>query len=141
MRARVIWLFTVVLTTAFCVHCSSPNAPTPVPPVVRVSDPPAITCPNPISITAPLTGQTFVKYDGLQANGGENPVTLACSPEADTAFPVGTTNVECTATDALKRTASCSFQVAVAAAPRLSRKVNRHWSSSRRARQRSASIL
>jgi len=90
-----------------------------VPPVV--SAPPAITCPSPINITAATTGQTFVKYDGLQANGGQNPVTLSCSPEADTAFPVGTTNVECIATDGLKRTASCSFAVTVAAAPRLSR--------------------
>jgi lysophospholipase L1-like esterase len=121
MRARVIWLFIATLTVAVCEECSGPSAPTKVtaPPVV--SAPPAITCPNPISITAPLTGQTFVKYDGLQANGGENPVTLSCSPEADTAFPVGTTNVECTATDAMKRTASCSFAVTVTASPRLSR--------------------
>ena len=121
MRARVIWLFAVILTAACSVQCSSPSAPTAAPPVVRVSDPPAITCPNSISIIAPVTGQTFVKYDGLQANGGENPVSLACSPEADTAFPVGTTNVECIATDAMKRTASCSFAVTVTAAPRLSR--------------------
>jgi lysophospholipase L1-like esterase len=121
MRARVIWLFAVILTVAFCEECSSPSAPTTVtvPPVV--SAPPAITCPNSISITAPASGGTFVKYDGLQANGGENPVTLACSPEADTAFPVGTTNVECVATDAMKRTASCSFAVTITAAPRLSR--------------------
>jgi len=121
MRARVLWLFIVILAVAFGEDCSSPSAPSTVtvPPVV--SAPPAITCPNPISITAPFTGQTFVKYDGLQSNGGANPVTLSCSPEADTAFPVGTTNVECIATDAMKRTASCSFAVTVAAAPRLSR--------------------
>jgi lysophospholipase L1-like esterase len=119
MRARVIWLFAVILTATFGVQCSSPSAPTP--PVVRVSDPPAITCPNSISVTAPASGGTFVKYDGLQSNGGEGAVTLACSPEADTAFPVGTTNVECIATDAMKRTASCSFAVTVTAAPRLSR--------------------
>ena len=121
MRAWVIWLFAVILTTAWSVQCSSPSAPTAAPPVVRVSDPPAITCPNSISITAPASGGTFVKYDGLQTNGGEGAVTLACSPEADTAFPVGTTNVECIATDAMKRTASCSFAVTVTAAPRLSR--------------------
>lgn len=121
MRARVTWLFAVILTVVFCEECSSPSAPTTVtvPPVV--SAPPAITCPNSISITAPASGGTFVKYDGLQANGGESPVTLACSPEADTAFPVGTTNVECVATDAMKRTASCSFAVTITAAPRLSR--------------------
>ena len=85
MRARVIWLFTAIVTVACSVQCSSPSAPSPPPPVVRVSDPPTISCPSPISVTAPFSGQTFVKYDGLVANGGENPVTLSCSPEADTA--------------------------------------------------------
>jgi len=122
MRVRGIWLFTAIVTVAVCVECSSPSAPTSnPPPVVRVADPPTISCPNSITVTAPFSGQAFVKYDGLVANGGENPVTLSCSPEADTAFPVGTTNVQCIATDAMKRTATCSFAVTVAAAPRLSR--------------------
>jgi len=46
-------------------------------------------------------------------------VTVACAPESNTAYPVGTTTVSCTATDAQQRTASCSFGVTVAAPPRL----------------------
>lgn len=46
---------------------------------------------------------------------------MSCTPAASAAFPTGNTTVECVATDALKRTASCSFAVSVALAPRLSR--------------------
>lgn len=125
MRARVIWLVTVVLTVAFCEECSSPSAPsastTPPPPPAIVSDPPAVACPNNVSITAPPSGPAFVTYETPSAIAGQSPVTVACAPESGATFPVGSSSVECIATDALKRTASCNFQVAVAAAPRLSR--------------------
>ena len=123
MRARVLWLLTVVLTVAFCEGCSSPSAPsasTP-PPVTRVSDPPAVTCPSNVSITAPPSGPAIISYDAPATTAGENPVTVACAPESGASFPVGSSGVECIATDALKRTATCSFSVFVAAAPRLSR--------------------
>jgi len=122
MRARVIRLFTVVLTVAFCEECSSPSAPSAsTPPVIRVSDPPAVTCPNNVAITAPTSGPAVITYDAPATTAGENPVTVACSPESGTPFPVGSSGVECVATDALKRTATCSFSVLVTAAPRLSR--------------------
>ena len=123
MRARVVWLCTFVLTVAFCEECSSPSAPsasTP-PPVIRVSDPPAVTCPNNVSITAPLSGPAVLTYDAPATTAGATPVTVACSPESGTPFPVGSSSVECVATDTLKRTATCSFSVFVTAAPRLSR--------------------
>ena len=123
MRARGIWLLTVVATVAFCGDCSSPSAPsasTP-PPVTRVSDPPAVSCPDNVSITAPPSGPAIVTFDTPATTAGENPVSVACAPESGATFPVGTSGVECTATDALKRTATCSFSVFVAAAPRLLR--------------------
>lgn len=124
MWARAVWLFTVVVTVAFCEECSSPSSPsasTALPPVTRVSDPPAVTCPNNVSITAPPSGPAIINFDAPATTAGENPVTVACSPESGTAFPIGSSGVECIATDALKRTASCSFSVFVTAAPRLSR--------------------
>src|SRR5262245_52067711 len=123
MRSRVIWLCTVVLTVAFCEECTSPSAPSAAapPPPVTVSDPPAVACPNNISITAPPSGPALVTYETPSAAAGQSPVMVACTPESGATFPVGSSSVECIATDALKRTASCSFQVAVAAAPRLSR--------------------
>jgi len=125
MRARVVWLCTVVLTVAFCDECSSPSAPSastapPAPPAI-VSDPPGVTCPGNVSITAPPSGPALVTYETPSAIAGQSPVTVACAPESGATFPVGSSSVECIATDALKRTASCSFQVAVAAPPRLSR--------------------
>ena len=85
------------------------------------ADPPEISCPAAISITAPFTGPATVNYAPPTITKGEGVVTVTCSPGTDATFPVGTTNVECQATDARQRTASCSFSVTVAAAPRLSR--------------------
>ena len=125
MWARVVWRLAVVLTVALSQDCSSPSAPTPAnvppPPPPPVAAPPSIACPAAISVTAPPAGQTLVTYQTPTTSNGESPVTVACAPEPGASFPVGTTSVECTATDALKRTASCSFSVAVAPAPRLSR--------------------
>ena len=43
--------------------------------------------------------------------GGTAPVSVACSPASGSAFPLGTTTVTCTATDASSRTAVCGFDV------------------------------
>ena len=48
-----------------------------------------------------------------EAQGGQSPVNVACSPESGATFPVGQTTVRCTATDALSRTAACEFRVTV----------------------------
>src|SRR5689334_8236588 len=124
MRARAVWLVIVVLTVTFCEECSSPSGPSATnnpPPVTRVSDPPAVACPGNVSITAPVSGPAIATYNAPTTTAGESPVTVACSPESGSAFPVGASGVDCIATDALKRTATCSFSVFVTAAPRLSR--------------------
>jgi lysophospholipase L1-like esterase len=41
------------------------------------------------------------------------PVTLTCTPQSGSAFPVGVTKVTCTATDAIQRPNSCSFTATV----------------------------
>ena len=119
MRARGIWLLTVVVAVAFCGDCSSPSGPsaTNTPPVSRVGDPPAVTCPANISFTAPATGPALVNYDLPATTAGEGAVNVACTPEPGAEFPIGTSSVECIATDALKRTATCSFSVFVAPSP------------------------
>src|SRR5262245_24890764 len=126
MWARVIWVLAVVLTVTFSEDCSTtPSAPSPTAPAQASAPPPvappALSCPSPISITAPFTGPALVTYSPPSADGGAQPVSVTCTPEAGAAFPIATTNVECTATDAQQRTASCSFPVTVAAAPRLRR--------------------
>jgi lysophospholipase L1-like esterase len=47
-------------------------------------------------------------------------VVVACTPSSGFSFPLGSTNVTCTATDTRQRTASCSFAVVVTPPPRLS---------------------
>jgi len=115
MRIR---LLSVVFMLVFAVTCSkAPTAPDPVPappgpPVVVVPDPPAIACPSPV--TATTTGaSTPVTYATPVADAGQAPVTVACEPASGTAFALGSTEVRCTATDALNRTASCAFGVTV----------------------------
>jgi lysophospholipase L1-like esterase len=126
MWARVVWLLAVVVTVAFSEDCSTPSAPTPLAPPAQASTPPPVapptlSCPSPIAITAPFTGPARVNYTAPSADGGAPPVTVGCTPQANSEIPIGTTTVECTATDAQQRTASCSFPVTVAAAPRLRR--------------------
>ena len=50
---------------------------------------------------------------------GSPPVTVGCSPPAGASFPIGSTVVTCTATDALGRAGTCGFMVNVTLAPKL----------------------
>ena len=84
-------------------------------------EPPSLSCPPPISVIAPPVGPATVNYDTPSAANGEPPVTVRCTPETTTTFALGATTVECVASDARGRTASCTFEVTIAAAPRLSR--------------------
>lgn len=63
----------------------------------------------------------LVNFTMPTATGGQAPVTVTCSSQPGTNFPLGNTVVTCTATDALQRTASCNFNVAVTATPRISK--------------------
>jgi hypothetical protein len=51
----------------------------------------------------------------FDVTAGDNcgPATVTCSHASGSTFPVGTTNVTCTATDGLGNTASCDFTVTV----------------------------
>jgi lysophospholipase L1-like esterase len=52
-----------------------------------------------------------VNYPAPAITGGAAPVNVSCAPASGSAFPLGATNVNCTATDAQSRTASCAFTV------------------------------
>ncbi len=104
-----------------CAGCSNtPSAPTPPPPP-PVADPPELVCPEPIVVAARTSAGIQVTYSPAEIRKGEGTVSLACTPESGTTFPVGVTETECVATDALSRKASCRFSVTVAAPPRLRR--------------------
>lgn len=98
--------------------CSShPTSPTPPP----VNNGPLLTCPSPVAATSQTTAGIEVAYTVPSPVGGRAPVSLTCAPASGQRFPVGTTRVTCTATDAALQTASCGFDVTVTAILRLTR--------------------
>jgi hypothetical protein len=63
------------------------------------------------SVTAPCLGAT-VSY-AVSSGDGCSATTVVCTPPSGSFFPIGTTPVLCTATDACGNTTSCSFTVTV----------------------------
>ena len=76
----------------------------------------ALICPADRQVTSPDGNPTAVTFTAEPA-GGRAPVTVTCSPASGALFPIGTTRVSCTATDAAGQQASCQFSIAVAAPP------------------------
>jgi lysophospholipase L1-like esterase len=86
----------------------NPAQPTTPPPAGF--GPPEISCPS--NITLAVTGSVKpVPYPTPVLNGGMPPVLVSCSPQSGGSFPLGNTTVNCTATDAARQQATCSFQV------------------------------
>lgn len=124
---KAVRLFVAILALTVVVGCKSePTAPTPLPepppppPVVVVPDPPTVACPAPITRSTTESG-VAITYETPTAEGGQTPVTVACEPASGGRFAIGTTEVRCTATDSLNRTASCAFPVTIARVPVLSK--------------------
>jgi hypothetical protein len=79
--------------------------------------PPTITCLGPVTVVAPpacpLSTSTVVNYNPPTVIDNCPGTTVACTPPAGSTFPVGTSAVTCTATDAAGNTAYCSFAITV----------------------------
>lgn len=86
---------------------------TPGPAPAPVANPPAVSCPADVTVTGVLGSGQAVTFAVPVATAGTAPVTVTCAPAAGTAFPLGTTAVRCTASDAAARQAACSFNVTV----------------------------
>jgi HYR domain len=82
---------------------------------VQTVGPPTLACPAPVQWTTPDGASDTVRYPAPVVSGGAQPVSTTCVPASGSLFPVGQTTVSCTATDALNRTATCSFPVTVLA--------------------------
>jgi uncharacterized repeat protein (TIGR01451 family) len=96
----------------------SGNAATPVARTVNVVDttPPTINCPANITVTLPLHSTAVsmpVSYTVTASDSCSSNVNVTSSPASGSIFPVGTTVVNATATDAAGNTSSCSFTVTV----------------------------
>jgi lysophospholipase L1-like esterase len=90
--------------------------PTPVPNATG----PTISCPAVRTVLATDGRAASVDYPLATAEGGAPPLSVVCTPSSGASFPVGSTPVACVASDSLRRTAACSFSVAVQAPPRVS---------------------
>ena len=106
-----------VLITASCSHPTGPTPPPPPP----VADPPLLSCGEGISRATVNAGGLTVSYETPRATGGEGNVTVSCAPASGENFPIGTTEVKCTATDTLNRKSECAFPVTVAKLATLSK--------------------
>jgi lysophospholipase L1-like esterase len=127
-RRGTVRMALALFSLTWCGACNrGPSAPTDAtrPPVAtpapRIADPPSLTCPQAVTVTAPTGAGATIAYPPPDGQNGEGAVTVACNPDSGTMFPVGTTAVECVITDSLKRTGSCTFSVTVAAPLRLRR--------------------
>lgn len=74
---------------------------------------PTITCPGNVTTNEDSAGSggATVNYAAPTTNG--NCVNVVCFPPSGSRFSVGTTTVNCTATDSSNQTAPCSFNVTV----------------------------
>ncbi len=82
---------------------------------VNDTQPPAITCPANVTVsTDPNLCSAVVNYPAPTVSDNCPGVgTPSCTPPAGSAFPKGTTTVNCTVVDASGNTANCSFTVTV----------------------------
>lgn len=102
-----------LVTTASCGGSTTSPTPPPPPPTLTLS------CPAPLTLTSPSGAPTSVHYGTVTSTGGTAPVQLSCTPANDAIFPIGTTTVSCTGTDAKNVTAACTFAITVTAPPRI----------------------
>lgn len=81
----------------------------------------SLTCPADLQVAKHAGMPAMATFDTPPAQGGRQPVNVTCAPASGAEFPIGSTPVSCTATDAASRTASCSFSVIVEGIPQLAK--------------------
>jgi lysophospholipase L1-like esterase len=119
--ATRVGLTASLLAVLVSISCSSPTKPTPPPPPPPVANPPSISCVDGISRATINAGGIAINFDNPSTTDGEGAVKVTCDPESGTTFPIGQTEVSCTATDTLNRSASCSFMVTISKLSTLSK--------------------
>ena len=77
--------------------------------IVNDATAPEITCPADITTDSTSDAGAVVNYNEPNVPGA----TVACNPPSGSTFPIGTTTVECTATDAAGNVSRCTFDVIV----------------------------
>jgi len=74
---------------------------------------PYLCCPNDITVYT-CSNSIPVKWKVIVTDNATSGLQATCNPPSGSSFPIGTTMVSCTATDACGNVGSCSFNVTVA---------------------------
>jgi hypothetical protein len=98
-------------TTVTCTSSAGPSCSFTV--TVTDEEDPSISCPADITVNAPVGTCSAVVNFTVSGSDNCGAPTIVSSPASGSAFPVGTTTVTATATDAAGNTKSCSFNVTV----------------------------
>jgi lysophospholipase L1-like esterase len=91
--------------------CDQPAGPTP--------HSIAISCPPSEAASSADGTPVAVTLGAPTVSGGAVPVTTTCDRQSGSLFTVGTTTVTCTARDARRQSATCSYSVTVTRVPRI----------------------
>ncbi|MFY9569923.1 MAG: HYR domain-containing protein, partial [Blastocatellia bacterium] len=100
-------------TTVNCTTGAGPSCSFTV--TVNDTQAPTITCPPAQTVPATSPAGAVVNYPAPTVSDNCPNASPACSPPSGSTFPVGSTTVNCTATDDSTNTSSCSFTVNVTA--------------------------
>ncbi|MFM7295732.1 MAG: HYR domain-containing protein, partial [Planctomycetota bacterium] len=75
---------------------------------------PTISCPSNVTACADNGAcSAVVNFNVTGVDGCSTPVTVVSNPSSGSSFPIGTTTVQCSATDAAGNVSNCSFTVTV----------------------------
>jgi autotransporter-associated beta strand protein len=109
---------TTVTCTAFDCGVVATNCSFTVTVNPPVCPPLVLNCSSNITVNSTNCGSTgAVVFFNSTASGGCAPTTLNCNPPSGSTFPIGTTLVTCTASDACGNHTNCSFTVTVNGCP------------------------
>ena len=75
--------------------------------------PPVLTVPDPMTLDATGPNGAVVTYSATATDETDGSVPVSCSPASGSTFPIGTTEVSCSAEDAAGNAATASFSVTV----------------------------
>ena len=85
------------------------------------TEPPAIICPSNQVVNPPAgSSTTTVDFIATSADNCDPSPIIVCAPPSGITFPIGTTSIQCTATDTAGNTNSCHFSIRVNARPLVS---------------------
>jgi flavin reductase (DIM6/NTAB) family NADH-FMN oxidoreductase RutF len=108
--------FPLGVTTVTCKATDAASNSTTAPSfTVTVQDttPPTLTLPSNITVEADSASGKIVTYSASASDTVSGALPANCSPASGSAFPIGTTTVNCSATDGAGKSASGSFTVTV----------------------------